>query len=49
MGNGDYDEREGREVSFRVEHLYGKSNNWTSTGSYSSEQTAIFNAKSVAK
>ena len=36
-------------MSFKVEYLYGNSNSWTSTGSYSSEQTAIFYAKEVAK
>lgn len=36
-------------MSYKVEYLYGNSNNWTATGSFSSEQSAIFNAKTVAK
>lgn len=36
-------------MSFKVQYLYGNSNNWTATGTFSSEQTAIFNAKSVAQ
>ena len=38
-----------RAMSFRVEYLYQNSNCWTASGSFASEQTAIFNAKSVAK
>lgn len=36
-------------MPFKVEFLYGRNNSWTATGSYSSEQTAIFYAKEVAK
>lgn len=36
-------------MSFKVEYLYGNSNNWTSTDSHASEQSAILNAKAVAK
>ena len=36
-------------MSFKVEYLYGPGNNWTSTGTYSCEQSAIFYAKAVAK
>jgi hypothetical protein len=36
-------------MSFKIEYLHGRSNNWTATGTYSSEQSAIFYAKAVAK
>lgn len=36
-------------MSFKVEYLQGNSNHWTPVGNFSSEQSAIFNAKSVAQ
>lgn len=36
-------------MSYKVEYLHENGNVWTSTGTHSSEQTAIFNARTVAK